>query len=663
MKEGVKGHSLAMERNKSRGVLTLALFLALLEQGGAESERDFKMCGTWSHGKSGNLWFDLSRGCETIAIAANQSTLSIQGRIMGTCENSTTIPLPHISNKGESPFCVFWDPLLDLVQVEIGNRNHTLCRTVGLQESCCTFLSPESNEPAPGKYGIMNGSTKGDVITKNLQRMYSFFGENENCKQDFCEEAIESNGADLIEHLALRSGIMGEVDLPCAEVSTRELKQGFQGLDIIFSGPQSKPLKNAPLVSLPSSLMPPGKRNVKMVMSYYKQNILFQKRGDGDGGGEVRILNEVVGISVENEVIANLPDPVKIIFRHGPMAKNESTKCVFWDTREDPAEVTWRREGCDTIRRTGETECRFYHLTYFAVLVELRPGSMVDHLEALTYISGVCCAISFCSCVGLIFLLTKALRRKPQDRPSSIPIHRNLAIALLLLCLLFMSTGVLANVGTETLCRVVGAALHYSLLCSFTWMAIEVFSAFMLVYRVMDRFQNHRLLSLVGFGLPAVLVIVLVSIKDIYGTLEVVPSYDINNPYKMCWIKLGDRGVLVHYVTNVSFPVGVVLAGVVMLFLVLRQVQTRREWKQNRATFLSIWGLSCLFGCTWGLAFLNYGALSEAILFLFCVVNSLQGFFLMLRFSLLEWMKRQGSVMETSTGSTRQQMLQEPEKC
>ncbi|TMS13436.1 Adhesion G-protein coupled receptor G4 [Larimichthys crocea] len=99
-----------------------------------------------------------------------------------------------------------------------------------------------------------------------------------------------------------------------------------------------------------------------------------------------------------------------------------------------------------------------------------------------------------------------------------------------------------------------------------------------------------------------------------------------------------------------------------MLFLVYRQIRTRDEWKQNRVAFLSIWGLSCLFGITWGLTFLDFGPFSEFALFLSCILNSFQGFLLMLRFYMLEWIRKQagGSGLgSTSSGSTRQHMLQE----
>lgn len=86
-----------------------------------------------------------------------------------------------------------------------------------------------------------------------------------------------------------------------------------------------------------------------------------------------------------------------------------------------------------------------------------------------------------------------------------------------------------------------------------------------------------------------------------------------------------DSAWLAHYFTNLTFLVTLVVSGLVMLFLVYRKIRTRDEWRQNRVAFLSIWGLSCLFGTTWGLALLDFGPLSTFVHFLFCILNSFQG--------------------------------------
>lgn len=82
---------------------------------------------------------------------------------------------------------------------------------------------------------------------------------------------------------------------------------------------------------------------------------------------------------------------------------------------------------------------------------------------------------------------------------------------------------------------------------------------------------------------------------------------------------------LAHYFTSITILVVVVLSGSVMLVLVFRQIRSREEWRQNRVAFFSMWGLSCLFGTTWFLAFYPFGPFSEFFVFLFCILNSFQG--------------------------------------
>lgn len=74
--------------------------------------------------------------------------------------------------------------------------------------------------------------------------------------------------------------------------------------------------------------------------------------------------------------------------------------------------------------------------------------------------------------------------------------------------------------------------------------------------------------------------------------------------------------------TTITMLLVVVLSGSVMLVLVFRQIRSREEWRQNRLAFFSMWGLSCLFGTTW---FLAFGQFSEFFVFLFCILNSFQG--------------------------------------
>lgn len=90
-------------------------------------------------------------------------------------------------------------------------------------------------------------------------------------------------------------------------------------------------------------------------------------------------------------------------------------------------------------------------------------------------------------------------------------------------------------------------------------------------------------------------------------------------------MKTTPEALLAYYITNIPILIILVLSGLVMLFMVYREIKTRVEWRKNRVAFLSIWGLSCLFGTTWGLTFLDFGPFSDFVSFISCFLNAFQG--------------------------------------
>ncbi|XP_016421448.1 G-protein coupled receptor 56-like [Sinocyclocheilus rhinocerous] len=651
-----------MEQNlKSVRMWIITCLLFILGQA-MENDRDFKMCGTWRHGNaSRNLKYDLKTGCKEIEISANESTLSIQGSITATCTRSSSIPLKSNPLQNQSDFCVFWEPLLDLLIVQVIGKNHTLCESHGLQGTCCTDLS-QGNHKTAALYGIVNGSTHGDIIRYGVMEVYRFRGDSINCKEKFCDEASQKHsGANMIEEAVMKSNKIGRVDLPCAQSRIIEMEEGFTGLRFTLPAPRIVAPNMIPSVYLPSCLKSQSRSTSKVVCTYYQNKTLFQR-----GSSDADLLGGIVGLSVENEIIKNLPEPVRISFHHSALPPNHSRSCVSWDTRRDN-EVTWRYDGCETVKiHDTETECCCNHLTYFAILVQVEQKTTVRHLQALTFITAVGCAMSLVSCLVLFYWLCKRRGKKTQISL----VHRGLVVAIFLLCLFFILTGTLANVGNEIVCKITGSLLHYALLSTLCWMAMEVFHTFLLIRKVFNSTLPTWIFYLVGFGLPVLLVSILFLIEwlgvdvDIYGERMIVPSDDVNNPYRMCWMLENDNSLLAHYIINVGLLAVVVSSGAVMLFLVVREIRNRPDWKKIHVAFLSIWGLTCLFGTTWGLGFLDFGPMSETILFLFCIINSLQGFFLMLRYYALEGMKKKDRSISdgSSSGSSKQHMLQTHEK-
>ncbi|XP_070826641.1 adhesion G-protein coupled receptor G5-like [Chaetodon trifascialis] len=627
------------------------ILIILLSTGSSENDLGLNFCGIWHHGKDLNLAVNISTGCERILISASESSLSIDGEITAKCRRSDVIPLKQfgLDSPGESHFCLYWEPLLDQLKLQIKGKNITLCWPASLQTSCCTDLSQGPNKPE-ARHGIRNGTINNDAITDKIRTAYEFKGQMIDCKK-LCDQVDLgstrvniSQAAQVPEH-------------PCAHSSEVEMKEDFRGYNLTSPVAQGVSAESTITIQIPPALKQAAKKTNKVVCTFFKNNSLFQ-----EGFKKARILDDVVGITVENEIITDLSEPIRIGFHHDVIPKMHSRKCVSWDTRKDPLQVNWLVDGCETRQQGAKyTECLCNHLTFFSVLVQLEPRP-VCHLLALTVITSLGCAVSVVSCIALIIFLCKKSRRAKEQ---SMPIHLGLAVSLAFLNLIFFLTAILANVGGESVCAWVGATLHYTLLSSFTWMGIEVFHTFWLVRVVFKPSPKPYIWNLVGFVLPAVPVIILMAVGDIYG-VRAVRSCDVKaDPYLMCWMKDTQKALLGHYFTTMVILVILVCSGFVMLFLVYREIRTRDEWRQNRVAFLSIWGLSCLFGTTWGLTFLDFGTLSEFVLFLSCILNSFQGFLLMLRFYMLDWMRKQagGSALgSTSTGSTRQHMLQAQEK-
>ncbi|XP_057688691.1 adhesion G-protein coupled receptor G1 [Corythoichthys intestinalis] len=627
----------------------LSIVIFLLSK--VSCDRNLHFCGTWRHGAYPlSLNFNISLGCGQIGVAANESSLTVHGQIAAQCRRSGVYVLNHrgLNKDGVTDFCLYWEPLQDQLKLQVGKRNLTLCWPSATPNSCCTYMSYTSNAPE-AVYGIANGRLEGDVITRKTLTAYKFIGTEVKCAT-FCPDWTHG-------HAQVNMADRTPGEPLCTLSSEVELKDDFNGVNIDSSSVEGVTPESATTIHLPPALKQAAKNNSKVVYTFFKNNSMFQ-----EDLKEVKVLDSVVEISIENEVIQNLPEPIRIGFHHDVIPKTRSRTCVSWDTRKDPMKVKWLKEGCRTQQKGAKhTECLCDHLTYFTVLVQLEPRP-VRHLVALTAITCLGCAVSFISGIALIVFLCR--RRRTKD-PAT-PIHLGLAVSLTFLHLLFFFTGILANAGGQDLCVLVGAGLHYALLSAFSWMGIEVFHTFWLVYVVFRPAPNICVWNLLGFVLPAVPVIILAGVGDIYGLREVVPSEDQENPFKMCWMKLNPTALLAHHLTNTTVLAMLVSAGLVMLMLVYREIRNRDEWRNNRVAFLSIWGLSCLFGTTWGLAFFDFGPFSDFFLFLSCILNSFQGFLLMLRFFMLDWMRKHAVRMKESPAkvcrlpASQSTMSQEP---
>ncbi|NXS43859.1 AGRG5 protein, partial [Balaeniceps rex] len=319
---------------------------------------------------------------------------------------------------------------------------------------------------------------------------------------------------------------------------------------------------------------------------------------------------------------------------------------------------SWSREGCKAMHGEGTIICHCDHLTYFAVLL-LPAGTLsLAQLASLTRISIISCSLSaaatLCTLQHQLCCFSSTPCPLPscrqQLRDNTTRIHMHLLAALLLLnCSFLLSTPLAAS--TEGVCQVTAALLHAGLLCTLAWMAAEAFHLLLLLVKVYNIYIQHYLLKLCLFawGLPTLTVAaVFVFKRETYGYHAISTSEGYNNmtivPSARCWL----TSLPAHYAT-LCYASLILLFNMLVLgrvVTILRRIQQQKG--QARKDWATVLGLTCLLGTTWGLAFFSFGIFLIPQLYLFTILNFLQGLFICLWYVTVHRQSKPSSVSNTS---------------
>ncbi|XP_055363344.1 adhesion G-protein coupled receptor G2-like isoform X2 [Betta splendens] len=325
------------------------------------------------------------------------------------------------------------------------------------------------------------------------------------------------------------------------------------------------------------------------------------------------------------------------------LSETQEPMCVFLNF----STKNYSSDGCQTLWRRGQTHitCSCDHLTYFGVLMVNSSPSPSDQ-KILSYITLIGCSLSL---FGLSITVLLFISHKKFRADVSMKVHISLVFALILLNVHFLPSEMVAALSSTSLCVYMALALHYSLLATFSWMALEGFHLYLLLVRVFNIYIRRYLLklSVVGWGVPAVIVSLVVIIdRTAYGYTPV----DSSNP----------NGTAICYVTNTTammvttmgmiglvFLFNVIMLGVtVRRFISLRQGQETNRSSTKKDIF-TLLGISTLLGITWGVGFFSVTTAGQ---YVFCILNSLQGFFIFLWFA-MSLRKGQKSAAEVSNAT------------
>uniref|UniRef100_A0A672YKI2 Adhesion G protein-coupled receptor G1 n=1 Tax=Sphaeramia orbicularis TaxID=375764 RepID=A0A672YKI2_9TELE len=361
-------------------------------------------------------------------------------------------------------------------------------------------------------------------------------------------------------------------------------------------------------------------------------------------GSEVLLYeNRLIGLTVRGKTVSSLKEHVNITMNLTTSINSTLLpKCVFLNFSTN----NFSEDGCVTQWTHDQVICSCNHFTYFGILM-VSPNITDEDQRNLSYITLIGCGVSL---IALFITLLLFITKRTIRADVSMKVHVNLAIALILLNVHLLPSQAVAAFPSNGLCFYMALLLHYSLLATFIWMALEGFHLYLLLVRVFNIYIRKYLLklTLVGWGVPAVIVSIVVAIdRNVYGRTPENPQ--ISNSTEICYIK----DYTVKMVTTVGLFCLVFIFNFIMLIVTVRRILSIRhskEYGQNESSrakrdVCTLMGISILLGTTWGLIFFSFNGLPVAGLYAFCILNSLQGFFIFLWFVM--------SVRKTGNSTTK----------
>ncbi|XP_041256498.1 adhesion G-protein coupled receptor G1-like isoform X2 [Onychostruthus taczanowskii] len=657
------------------------LLLSLLQGVGASGNRgeDFRFCGDRNQTQESSVVYE--HGPATISIENTAQALIIKRPFLPNRRNSYyKYRLPP--TLGRYRFCIYWFESNRTLQLVYGKQSIPL----GGDPSSSIPWGQESQQTERTRAHIFNVSyiIKGGKNTSlDAKAEYFFPASPENMpvwEQDV-EEQLTALDSLIAQPLAAAPGAaeqqrlrrkLGELEKMLAKVELEGQNQTFgeatvhatvlrvqpsrarQHLTFASQREESGEVQGF-TVDLPSSLFLMVKEEEVVEQRVLLMDINRQTMFQDENSSQV-LGDKVVSISLVDTVVANLSEPMVLTFFHDQLPRNVTPLCVFWQEDTSASSGSWDSYGCTTVTGSSQTECRCNHLTYFAVLMVSSPEITSVHRNYLSIITYAGCLISALASICTIFFLY--FRSKQRDQITSMHIHMNLLAAIFLLDVTFLISEHLAA-SSEAICRAGGLFLHFSLLSCLTWMGIEGYNLYRLVIEVFNAYHDHLLLKLflAGWGLPffCVMTILLFSWMN-YGPVS-IPIYESidgrTTNATICWI----TSPLLHNTVNLGFFSLVFLFNSVMLGAMVREILRQNKKGHKLKHVLALCGLSILLGIPWALIFFSFtsGVFCLVSLYIFTIINSLQGFLIFLWYWTMVLQARKSPDSQSSSDSAKLQ--------
>ncbi|XP_067239660.1 adhesion G protein-coupled receptor F5-like [Chanodichthys erythropterus] len=374
----------------------------------------------------------------------------------------------------------------------------------------------------------------------------------------------------------------------------------------------------------------PNETTVTIIIFTTLDNVLPTRDTNNDSRkSDVLINGDVVVVKV-NQTINNISFAFDIT--------NQSLgnpQCVFWNFSLDG----WDSTGCEvkpSVNETGKITCECNHTTSFSILMS--PFS-IDN-KALAYITYIGVAISMASLVICLIIETivwKSVRRNDTSYMRHVTIV-NIAVSLLIANICFIIGAAITDqeqppsVGR---CSPAVFFMHFFYLALFFWMLISALFLFYRTVMVLSQMSRVRMMAIafiISYGSP--LLIAVITVASTAGPQKYISQ-------RACWLNWDESKALLAFVIPALTIVAINLVVlIVVLYKMLRRgvgATTQPDEKHALVViFRCVAILTPIFGLTWGLGIGTMVSRDLGVHVVFTILNSLQGFFILVFGTLLD---------------------------
>ncbi|TFK05351.1 Adhesion G-protein coupled receptor G7 [Platysternon megacephalum] len=320
--------------------------------------------------------------------------------------------------------------------------------------------------------------------------------------------------------------------------------------------------------------------------------------------------------------------------------------CVFWDYNAND----WSTTGCTKEGNEMELRCRCNHTTSFAVLMSFKIN--YKYAKPLEIVSNIGSGFSIAGLV--ITILFQILTRKTR-KFSVTWMLVSLCTSMLIFNIIFIfgidNPNAKNNVTVSTkntlpdsdrvdppenaLCTAVAVLLHYFLLATFMWTALNSAHLYLLLLKTLRPIPGHftLIMSIIGWGVPAVVVAITLGATYREGK-------QLNyRQEEFCWLAvLDDKGEV-----SIKKPMiwaFLLVVAVILLFniIIFVKITVLVMWKENTnltsnkkksftTKILGTLSIAVVLGITWVLGYMmliNQEATNIVFSILFCIFNATQ---------------------------------------